>query len=107
MGLLPYGICIRKNMWRAAAATEEHINPDKINKMRVKSATQLFSHSVAVVTDHLIARGKIPNECCQLIDFTNLIDNFFDSLNLSSLSIPDGNIFKGPIKKNSPHHELW
>ena len=27
--------------------TEEHINPEKINKMRVKSATQFFSHSMA------------------------------------------------------------
>lgn len=29
--------------------TEEHINKEKINEMRVKSATQLFSQSVAVV----------------------------------------------------------
>lgn len=87
--------------------TEEHINPLKINKMRVKSATQLFSHSVAVVTNHLTARGDLPEECRQLIDFTILIDNLFDSLNVSSFSIQDGKIFKGPVKRNSPHHELW
>ncbi|KAL0879435.1 hypothetical protein ABMA27_003186 [Loxostege sticticalis] len=36
--------------------TEEHLIPDKIKKMRVKTAAQVFSHSVAVVTEHLSAR---------------------------------------------------
>lgn len=31
----------------------------------------------------------------------------FDSLNGSSFSIPNGKIFKGPVRRNSPHHELW
>lgn len=87
--------------------TEEHIDPEKINKMRVKTATQIFSHSVAVVTDHLTARGDLPEECLQLVDITLLLDNLFDSLNVSTLNIPDGKIFKGAVKYNSPHHELW
>lgn len=48
--------------------TEEHVNREKISKMRVKSATQLFSHSVAVATEHLTARGDLPEECRQIID---------------------------------------
>ncbi|CAH0726212.1 unnamed protein product, partial [Brenthis ino] len=87
--------------------TEAHVIPEKINKMRVKSATQLFSHSVAVVTEHLTARGDLPNECRQLIDFILLLDNLFDSLNVSSLSVENGKIYKGSIKRNSPHHQLW
>lgn len=75
--------------------------------MRVKSATQLFSHSVAVVTEHLTARGDLPIECRQLVDLTLLIDDLFDSLNVNSFSIPNGKVFKGPVKRNSPHHELW
>lgn len=47
--------------------TEEHVVPEKINKMKVKSATQIFSHSVAVVTEHLVARGDLPTECRALI----------------------------------------
>ncbi|CAG4969621.1 unnamed protein product [Colias eurytheme] len=39
--------------------TEEHINPEKINKTRVKAAT-LSSHSVAVTTKDLVARGDLP-----------------------------------------------
>ncbi|CAG4990273.1 unnamed protein product [Colias eurytheme] len=49
--------------------------------MRVKSATQLFSHSVAVVTEHLTATGDLNEECRQLVDFTLLMDNLFDSMN--------------------------
>lgn len=75
--------------------TEEHINPEEIKKMRVKSATQLFSHSVAVVTEHLTARGDLPIECRQLVDLTLLIDDLFDSLNVNSFSIPNGKVFKG------------
>ncbi|CAG4972030.1 unnamed protein product [Colias eurytheme] len=87
--------------------TEEHINPEKINKMRVKTATQLFSHSVAVATEHLSARGDLPESCKQLIDITLLFDNLFDSLNVSTLHVPNGKKYKGPIKRHSPHHELW
>lgn len=87
--------------------TEEHINPEKINKMRVKTATQLFSHSVAVVTEHLTARGDLPEECRQLVDITVLLNNLFDSLNVCSLHIPDGKVYKGAVKKNLPYHKLW
>lgn len=43
--------------------------------MRVKSATQLFSHSVAAATEHLAAKGALPEECKQLIKLTLLINN--------------------------------
>ncbi|CAG4969756.1 unnamed protein product [Colias eurytheme] len=49
--------------------------------MRVKTATQLFSHSVTVATEHLSARGDLPESCKQLIDITLLFDKLFDSLN--------------------------
>lgn len=75
--------------------------------MRVKSATQIFSHSVAVATEHLTARGDLPVECKSLIDITLLLDKLFDSLNVNSFKIPHGKIYKGPIKRQSPHHQLW
>lgn len=87
--------------------TEEHLDPDKIKKMRVASAAQIFSHSVAVVTDHLVERGLVNKECSQLISFVVTINNLFNSLNASSLHIPNGKIYKGCIKKNTPHHQLW
>lgn len=75
--------------------------------MRVKSATQLFSHSVAVTTEHLTARGDLPDECKELIEITVLLDNLVDSLNVNSFCISNGKKYKGPIKRHSPHHELW
>lgn len=87
--------------------TEEHVNPEKIKKMRVKLATQIFSHSVAVATEHLSARGDLPQECRQLIPVTLLLDDLFDSLNVSSFHIQNGKKYKGAVKRNSPHHQLW
>ncbi|PZC87062.1 hypothetical protein B5X24_HaOG201298 [Helicoverpa armigera] len=36
--------------------TDEHIYVDKMRKMKVKPAVQIFSHSVAMTTGHLVAR---------------------------------------------------
>ncbi|CAF4908174.1 unnamed protein product [Pieris macdunnoughi] len=65
-----------------------------MNKMRVKLATQLFSHSFAVAADHLTTRGDVPEECKNLIDITLLLDNIFDSLNVSSFHVPNGKKYK-------------
>ncbi|KOB74427.1 Uncharacterized protein OBRU01_03943 [Operophtera brumata] len=59
--------------------TEEHVNPEKIQKIRVLAATQIFSHSVAVATEHLTDTEKLPKECRDLISITLLVDNLFDS----------------------------
>jgi hypothetical protein len=87
--------------------TREHIDPAKIKKMRVKNAVQLFSHSMAVATDNLVARGNLPAEYLDIIPFVVLIDKLFDSLNASSFSVPQGKKYRAAIKRNSPHHELW
>ncbi|XP_060807395.1 uncharacterized protein LOC106135789 [Amyelois transitella] len=87
--------------------TEEHINPEKINKMRVKCATQIFSHSVAVAAEHLTGRGNLPIECKQLIKITLLLDNLFDSLNVNSFNPINGKKYKGAVRRNSCHHQLW
>lgn len=87
--------------------TEEHVDPAKIKKMRVKTAAQIFSHSVAVATEHLTARGDLPERCRDLISLFLLVDNLFDSLNCSTFHVPNGKTYKGPVRKNSPHHQLW
>lgn len=43
--------------------TEEHVTKDKIRKMEVELAAQLFSHSMAVAIEHLSFREIIPQEC--------------------------------------------
>ncbi|CAG9784660.1 unnamed protein product [Diatraea saccharalis] len=81
--------------------TEEHIDPEKNNKMRVKLATQVFSHSIAVVAEHLTARGDLQEECRQLVNITLLIDDLFDSLNINTLNIPNGKIYKESVIPSS------
>lgn len=88
-------------------STEEHVNPDKIKKMRVKAATQLFSHSVAVATENLTARGNLPQECRDVIPIVLIIDKLFDSLNGNTFHVPNGKVHKGSVKRFSPHHQLW
>ncbi|CAH2088468.1 unnamed protein product [Euphydryas editha] len=87
--------------------TEEHVKPEKMSKMRVKTVVQTFSHSVAVAAEHLTGRGDLPIECRQMIDIVILLDNLFDSMNSSTFHIPNGKIYKGPIRRNSPHHQFW
>lgn len=70
-------------------------------------AAQIFSHSVAVTTDHLTARKILPEECRQLIPLVLMIDKLFDSLNAGTFHIPNGKIYRGAVKSNSPHHKLW
>lgn len=78
--------------------TEERINRDKIKNMRVKTAQQVFSHSVAVATEHLTARNLLPEVCRQLIPITLLLDKFFDSLNSNTFHVPDGKMYKECVK---------
>lgn len=75
--------------------------------MRVKTAAQIFSHSVAVATEHLTAMGNLPTECLDLIPIILLVDNLFDSLNCNSFKIPNGKVYKGPVRRNTPHHQMW
>ncbi|CAK1587998.1 unnamed protein product [Parnassius mnemosyne] len=87
--------------------TEEHVVPEIIKKVRTRTAVQIFSHSVAVATEHLSARGKLPKACRELIPFVLTIDNLFDSLNVTSFNDMDGKIFRSALRINSPHHCLW
>lgn len=87
--------------------TEEHVNPEKINKMKVKTATQLFSHSVAVTANHLTSLGELDPACQQITPIVKILDNLFDSLNCNTFGVVNGKIFRSGVKRNSPHHKLW
>lgn len=60
--------------------TDEHVYINKIRKMKVKPTAQIFSHIVATTAGHLVARGDIPREYQNLVKFTKLMDNIFDTL---------------------------
>ncbi|KAH9645396.1 hypothetical protein HF086_000014 [Spodoptera exigua] len=60
--------------------TEEHINREKINKMKVKTAAQVFSHSFAIAAQHLYDSGKVGSEIMNIKPFVLMMDQLFDSL---------------------------
>lgn len=66
--------------------TEEHVIHYKINKIKVKLATKLFSHSVTVSVKHICDAGKLDPECRVLIPFELFIDKLFDSSNSNTQS---------------------
>ena len=81
--------------------TETHLNPLGFSKMRVKLATQLFSHSVASSFNYAIARGELPENPYRLIsEFFTQIDKLFDILNSSSFSHQDGKPWKTALSMN-------
>lgn len=87
--------------------TEEHVYVEKMNKMKVKIATQLLSHSVAVAANHLTRTGQVDPACRQVIPFVKMFDNLFDSLNCHNFCEVDGKMYRAGVKLNSPHHKLW
>lgn len=66
--------------------TESHINPSNFEKMKVKLATQIFSHSVYVGMTCYIRFGYLPAEAAETADFVERIDKLFDILNSSQTS---------------------
>lgn len=81
--------------------SEEHVNPEKNTKMKVKTATQLFSHSVAVTANHLTAIGQLDPDCRQITPIVKLLDNLFDSLNCNTFNFVNGKIFRAGVKKET------
>lgn len=65
--------------------TEAHIQPNNFQKMRVKYAAQIFSHSVYAALSVLIHQNTLPEEARATADFVQKMNNIFDVLNSSSV----------------------
>ena len=64
---------------------KQHLDPKGYDKMRVKHATQIFSHSVAASMRAAINIGKLDHPHAQLtVDFIKQVDMVFDILNSST-----------------------
>ncbi|KAJ8914263.1 hypothetical protein NQ315_003628, partial [Exocentrus adspersus] len=67
-----------------------HIIPAKINKMKVKNCTQVFSHTEGVILHHVAEwdtgdRYNLPTESKYTADLILFLDKLFDSLNCDVL----------------------
>ncbi|RVE41073.1 hypothetical protein evm_014276 [Chilo suppressalis] len=61
--------------------TDQHVIKEKIGKMRVKFASQIFSQTVGLVMGYLAEKGILSTECRDTADLLIMFDNLFDSMN--------------------------
>ncbi|CAI6364126.1 unnamed protein product [Macrosiphum euphorbiae] len=87
--------------------TDQHVVPEKISKMKVKCATQIFSQRVSSTMMFLSSKNLIDPSANDTAKICLFFDKLFDSLNGSFDGVIDGKIYRTSIKKNSPHHALW
>jgi hypothetical protein len=84
--------------------TQKHLHKNGFQKMKVKLATQVLSHTVASTMNMYISLGALlPSAVGTAVFITNL-DNIFDCLNSSSLN--SRKVYKKPMSKDSPHHQF-
>ena len=68
--------------------TDKHIHLNNFNKMKVKYATQVLSHAVAVSLCTYISSGVLPQSVMGTAQFILTFDTLFDSVNSSKLHLP-------------------
>ncbi|KPJ07793.1 Transposable element P transposase [Papilio machaon] len=86
--------------------TESHLIKDKIPRMKVKYAAQVFSQRLSAAIKFCTRNGVLPNECNDTADLLYLIDRLFDSFNGHSYK-DEGKKFRTCFKNGSPHLKLW
>ncbi|KAH9645583.1 hypothetical protein HF086_005232 [Spodoptera exigua] len=86
--------------------TEAHVLPEKIPKMKVKHAAQVFSQRVSGALRFCARKHLLPQECTDTADLLLLFDQLFDSFNGGSYKITH-KIYKTCVKNNSEHFTLW
>ncbi|CAG4944833.1 unnamed protein product [Colias eurytheme] len=86
--------------------TEMHIIKEKIPKMKVKYAAQVFSQRVSSAMRFLARHNVLPEECKGTADFLLIFDKLFDTFNGHSYKLSEKQ-YKRCLKNNSLHFKLW
>ena len=88
-----------KQFYRCAPKlSHSHIYPTNFEKMRVRLAVQVLSHTVAAGMNLCMNLGALPNEAIGTIEILEKCINLFDILNLSFTS--EKNKFKKVFEGN-------
>ncbi|XP_045505816.1 uncharacterized protein LOC123702180 [Colias croceus] len=87
----------------APALTKSHLSPNNKQKMKVKLAAQVLSHTVSAGMYAKITLGELPTEALATVNLLNKIDQLFDSLNADSPSLKRGKKYLRNISDRSPH----
>ncbi len=88
-------ICCRPKL------TQSHLFPNNFQKMKVKLATQVLSHTVSSAMCTGVSTGQLPSRAAATAEFIETIDQIFDSLNSSSFESPKN--FNKPITQDFDH----
>ncbi|CAH2085875.1 unnamed protein product [Euphydryas editha] len=95
------------NFVYAPALTDQHINPNVKQQMRVKLAAQVFSHSIAAGLLVKIAKNELPNEAHATASFVSKFDELFDAVNADSPDLRRGKRHSTNLTSRSPHIALF
>jgi hypothetical protein len=84
--------------------TEKHIHRTNFNKLRVKLATQVLSHTVAASICMYVSLGGLPSIAMGTAEFLLKFDSVFDCVNCSTLHSTKK--LKCPFNDKSPNKEF-
>ena len=69
----------------APKLTEKHLHPNGFSKMKVKYATQVFSHTVAAAICTYVSMEKLPPSASGTAELLSMFDSLFDCVNSSTI----------------------
>ncbi len=69
----------------APKLTEKHLHPNGFSKMKVKYATQVFSHTVAAAICTYVSTEKLPPSASGTTELLCMFDSLFDCVNSSTI----------------------
>jgi len=90
------------NVRMAPKLTYSHIHPSPFEKMKVRLAAHVFSHSVAAGMSVALNQGILPKNSKYTINFINFMDRLFDIFNSSDT--PNKKIYNNPFTNDG--HQL-
>ena len=85
----------------APKLTDKHIHPTNFQKMKVKYATQIFSHTVAAAICTYVSLGGLSSCASGTAEFLLKFDSLFDCVNSSKLKAMKE--LRRPITTKSSH----
>ncbi|XP_063218623.1 uncharacterized protein LOC134528887 [Bacillus rossius redtenbacheri] len=98
----------KKSIFRLAPkVTEGHLAPTSSERMKVSTAAQVMSHTVAAAIHSFVSRDILPPEATVTASFVADVDELFDSFNGSDRYPDTGKPLRCCLSESSPHLEYW
>ncbi|XP_063244533.1 uncharacterized protein LOC134544224 isoform X2 [Bacillus rossius redtenbacheri] len=91
----------------APKLTDAHLTPTSSDRMKVATAAQVMSHTVAATLHSFVSRDILPIEATITASFVADVDAIFDSFNGTEQYPQSGKPLRCALSANSPHIEFW